>query len=53
MLESYEQENNSWVFITCNLFCLYVCYHILSAYLSFNVILGYDLKIYQFMDNYA
>ena len=35
------------------MFYLYACYHILSAFLSFYVILGYDIKIYHFMDNYA
>ena len=25
----------------------------LSTFLSFNVILGYDLKIYHFMDNFS
>ena len=31
------------------MFHLYVCYHILSAHLSFYVILGYDIKIKHFM----
>ena len=35
------------------MFYLYACYHILSAFLSFYVILGYNLKVYYFMDNYA
>ena len=54
--------------ITCNLnrklhdyqhklrhktFHFYVCYHILSAYLSFHAILGYNLEIHYFRDNYV
>ena len=37
---------------TLNIY-LYACYHILSAYIPFHVILGYDIKIYYFIDNYA
>ena len=35
------------------MFHLYAFYHILSEFLSFYVILCYDLKIYHFMDNYV
>ena len=29
------------------------CIYILSAYLLFHVILGYEIKIYHFRDNYV
>ena len=38
---------------TLNISFVCMLSHILSAYLSFHVILGYDLKIYHFRDNYA
>ena len=31
----------------------YACYHILSAYLSLYLILGYDIKINHLRDNYT
>ena len=34
------------------IFYLYACYHSLSAFLSFHVILSYNLKMLQFRANY-
>ena len=31
----------------------YICYHTLSAYLSFHKFLSYNIKIHYFRDNYA
>ena len=46
-------DNMQFILLRHIIFYLYACYHILSAFLSFYVILGYDIKIYHFMDNYT